>query len=101
MSPEQIAALFTGTVTVLGAIFGYLDRRQTRRADEQARQISELNQRVEHLEAELAQTRSLFREAVKFIRTLMSHITELALAHRLGATPPAAPEIPDRLREEV
>ncbi|MFD9615643.1 hypothetical protein ACFWWS_40435, partial [Streptomyces sp. NPDC059083] len=69
--------------------------------EEQGRQIADLTDRVAHLEAELAKTRSLFREAVKFIRALMAHITELALAHRLGTNPPTAPEIPERLREEV
>ncbi|MFE4714806.1 hypothetical protein ACFRAM_28600 [Paenibacillus sp. NPDC056722] len=101
MSPEQITALFGGTVAVLGAIFGYLNARQSRRADERDKRYALLEQRVAHLEAELAESKSLFREAIRFIRGLLSHIAELALAHRLGAPAPQTPDIPERLREEV
>ncbi|WP_067573714.1 hypothetical protein [Nocardia acidivorans] len=101
MNPEQIAALSAGAVAVLGALFGYLDRRQSRRADEQARQIAELQDRVGHLEDELAQSKSLFGESVRFIRILLAHIRDLGIAHQFGTPPPPTPEIPDRLREEV
>ncbi|MCU1640924.1 MAG: hypothetical protein JWN03_1199 [Nocardia sp.] len=94
MSPEQITAVCGGLVAVLGAILGYLSARQGRR-------MAELEARVGHLEDELAQSKSSFREAVRFIRTLLSHIVDLGIAHRLGTTEPAAPPIPERLREEV
>ncbi|MFI6368937.1 hypothetical protein ACIBG0_40200 [Nocardia sp. NPDC050630] len=94
MSPEQITALFGGTVGVLTAIFGYLSARQAKRT-------AELEARVGHLEAELAKSKSLFREAVRFIRILLAHIRDLGLAHQLGTDAPAGPEIPERLREEV
>lgn len=101
MSPEQIAALSAGAVAVLGAILGYLDRRRGHKVEEQGRQIADLTTRVGTLEAELEKSKSLFREAIRFIRFLLAHISDIGIAHQLGTTPPTAPEIPDRLKEEV
>ncbi|MFE2994286.1 hypothetical protein ACFXG4_05050 [Nocardia sp. NPDC059246] len=101
MSPELITAACTGAVAILGAIFTYLDRRRAHRVEVQGRQIADLTNRVGHLEAELERSKSLFREAVRFIRVQARHIAESAIAYRLGTTAPPAPEIPERLREEV
>lgn len=101
MSPEQISAVCGGLVAVLGAIFGYLNARQSRRADEQARRTAELEDRVGHLEAELAESKGLFREATRFIRMLLAYIADLGLAHRFGTSAPPLPDIPERLRDEV
>ncbi|MGW4124779.1 hypothetical protein [Nocardia sp. NPDC004711] len=101
MTPELVTAACTGAVAILGAIFTYLDRRRAHRVEVQGRQIADLTNRVVHLEAELERSKSLFREAVKFIRVLLAHIAELNLAHRLGTTAPSTPEIPETLREEV
>ncbi|MFE3196276.1 hypothetical protein ACFXHA_45275 [Nocardia sp. NPDC059240] len=94
MNPEQITALGGGVVAIMTAVFGWLNARQAKR-------FAELEQRVEHLETELAESKSLFREAVRFIRVLLAHIADLGIAHRTGSDRPPVPEIPERLREEV
>ncbi|WP_029931083.1 hypothetical protein [Nocardia otitidiscaviarum] len=94
MTPDQITAVFGGAVAVLGAVFGYLNARQTRK-------IAELQHRVDRLESELTRTEGLLRAAVRYIRTLLAHITEVTVAHRLNEAPPEIPAIPEQLAEEI
>ncbi|MEU1432119.1 hypothetical protein ABZ412_34135 [Nocardia sp. NPDC005746] len=90
MTTDQITAIGAIVTTLIGAVTTW-----------QVKKVAELQARVDKVEGELAESKGLFREAVKFIRILMAHIAELTHAHRLGTPAPQTPEIPERLREEV
>lgn len=71
----------------------------------QAREVTKLRSRVAALEEQQAADQSRFRDAVRFIRALLTHVQELTvlLAHHAPGQPPtsAPPAIPDSIRDEV
>ncbi|MBF6133520.1 hypothetical protein IU501_10965 [Nocardia otitidiscaviarum] len=91
LNPDLVQAFGIAVATVVGAFTAW-----------QAREVKRLQERVAVLEEQMAEERGRFREAVRLIRALFRYIEQLVDSlRRLGEDPPAAPEIPERLAEEI
>lgn len=94
LNPELVQAFGIAVATVIGAITAW-----------QAREVGKLRTRVESLEAQAADDKKRFRDAIRLIRALQHHIDELRGFLRLhvpGQEPPAARyKIPASLQEEI
>ncbi|MEU8895481.1 hypothetical protein [Nocardia sp. NPDC048505] len=94
LNAELVQALGVALATVIGAVTAW-----------QAREVSKLRERVEQLEAQAADDKTRFRDAIRLIRALQLHIDELRSFLRLhvpGQEPPAVRYVvPDSLKEEI
>lgn len=102
MSPDHINAIGAAVAVVLGAIFTGVSARQSRRMSELQGKVDDLEASVAKLEADLDARNRLFREAIRYIRRLLHWTDEADLAHRRGdAALPSVPPLPELLQEEV
>ncbi|MFI9506939.1 hypothetical protein [Nocardia sp. NPDC052566] len=94
VEPELIQAGGVAIASVIGAVTAW-----------QAREVTKLRTRVESLEAQAADDKKRFRDAIRLIRALQQHIDELRTFLRLhlpGQEPPVASyRIPASLQEEI
>lgn len=92
------------TCTGISAIILACTKWQADKVQAQKDEIAELKGRVETLEEQQKQDRSMFRDAIRFIRAQVAHGLELAgllHAHAPDVPVPTAPQMPDSIRDEV
>ncbi|MFJ4656121.1 hypothetical protein ACIP5Y_33035 [Nocardia sp. NPDC088792] len=94
VSPELIQATGVAIATIIGAVTAW-----------QAREVAKLRERVAALEDQAISDQRRFRDAIRLIRALQSHIDELLAFLRLHVPgqdpPPATYKIPATLEEEI
>ncbi|MRH86189.1 hypothetical protein GFY24_01695 [Nocardia sp. SYP-A9097] len=94
LSPDLVQTTGAAMATVIGAVTAW-----------QAREVAKLRERVAALEDQAASDQRRFRDAIRLIRALQSHIDELLTFLRLhvpGQEPPLAKyRIPATLEEEI
>jgi type VI protein secretion system component VasK len=102
VSPDHINAIGAAVAVVLGAIFTGISARQSRRVSELQEKVDDLEARATKLEEDLESRNRMFREAIRYIRRLLHWTDEADLAHRRGdAALPSVPPLPELLGEEV
>lgn len=101
MTTEQIAAIFSGVVTVLTALFGFLNARQNRKIADLQETATKLQSRVEHLETALASSKEMRKAALRWARELRQYARDVITAHRLGEPLPIEPPPPVLIAEEA
>ncbi|MFF2553455.1 hypothetical protein ACFVUS_20825 [Nocardia sp. NPDC058058] len=94
LSPDLVQATGAAAATVIGAVTAW-----------QAREVGKLRERVAALEDQAATDQRRFRDAIRLIRALQSHIDELLTFLRLHVPgqepPPVKYQIPATLEEEL
>ncbi|WP_327143074.1 hypothetical protein [Nocardia sp. NBC_01327] len=94
LTPDLVQATGVAIASAIGAVTAW-----------QAREVAKLRERVAALEDQAASDQRRFRDAIRLIRALQSHIDELLAFLRLhvpGQEPPLAKyAIPTTLEEEI
>ncbi|WP_433660805.1 hypothetical protein ACQPW1_00500 [Nocardia sp. CA-128927] len=93
LNAEFVQAFGVAVATVVGAFSAW-----------QAKQVRQLRERVDALEAQMAEEHRRFKAAVRVIRGLLRHIEDLVvfISRRTGDPPPPNPvSIPAELEEEI
>lgn len=94
LTPDVVQATGVAIASIIGAVTAW-----------QAREVAKLRERVAALEDQAANDKRRFRDAIRLIRALQSHIDELLTFLRLhvpGQEPPVANyRIPATLEEEI
>lgn len=92
------------TCTGVSAIILAMTKWQADKVQSQREEIAGLKVRVGSLEEQQVKDRSMFRDAIRYIRAQVAHgleLTGLLAAHAPHIPIPPAPPLPDAIRDEV